>query len=245
MVASPTADLGVPGATLEWVPRLQSVTTIATPHFGTPLAAYFASRGGERGLHALSAAARTVLVSRVVSTANHVRIRELLKFLESIRNDDGVLAQLTPEAMDLFRAGVEDRPGVVYQCVAAMAPKRKGLGLFKTVLHPGRAAAAALFHTLHSITSRVDPAYPCGASEASKGHLRVLAEVFGSRPPLTANDGVVPVYSQLWGRLAWAGYADHLGIVGHFYRDRLQRSLDESRFEAMVESVVFGMMRPS
>ena len=105
-------------------------------------------------MHALSAAVHAVLVSRAVSTANQARLRELLEFVESVRKDEGVLLQLTPEAMDLFRAGVEDRPAVCYQCVVAMAPKMPALGLIDTALHPGRAAARAVFTVLHSITRR-------------------------------------------------------------------------------------------
>jgi triacylglycerol esterase/lipase EstA (alpha/beta hydrolase family) len=243
IVASPTADMGVPAQLLGWLPRLRSVTTMATPHFGTPLASFFARRGGERAMHAVSAAVHAVLVSRAVSSANQARLRELLEFVESVRKDEGVLLQLTPEAMDLFRAGVEDRPGVCYQCVVAMAPKRPVLGLLDTMAHPSRAAARAVFSVLHSITSQVDPAYPCGVTEASKRHLRELVRAFGTRPLLSANDGVVPVYSQLWGRLAWAGYGDHLDVLGHFRSPTSRGEFGETRFDAMVESMVFAMVR--
>jgi hypothetical protein len=50
------------------------------------------------------------------------RSREVRLYLDAIQKDQGAIIQVTPEAMDLFQAGVEDRPGVRYQCVATMAP---------------------------------------------------------------------------------------------------------------------------
>ena len=41
--------------TLRWMPRLASVTTLNTPHFGTPLASFFATVSGQRMLYAISA----------------------------------------------------------------------------------------------------------------------------------------------------------------------------------------------
>ena len=40
---------------LAWLPRLRSVTTMNTPHYGTPLASFFATANGQRVLSALSA----------------------------------------------------------------------------------------------------------------------------------------------------------------------------------------------
>ena len=39
---------------LAWLPRLRTVTTMNTPHFGTPLASFFATSNGQRILAALS-----------------------------------------------------------------------------------------------------------------------------------------------------------------------------------------------
>ena len=58
LVASPAVSLpGVDGADLAWLDRLASITTINTPHHGTPLAAFFATVSGQRVLYATTRAA--------------------------------------------------------------------------------------------------------------------------------------------------------------------------------------------
>ena len=54
LVASPTALLHLPPSALAWRGRLDSVVTLNAPHFGTPLAGYFATVSGTRLLYALS-----------------------------------------------------------------------------------------------------------------------------------------------------------------------------------------------
>jgi len=54
LVLSPTTDLGLEAEILGWRRRVVSAITMNTPHFGTPLASYFATAAGTRVLYALS-----------------------------------------------------------------------------------------------------------------------------------------------------------------------------------------------
>lgn len=53
LVASPSTT-SIPAAELAWLPRLRTITTMNTPHYGTPLASFFATSNGQRVLAALS-----------------------------------------------------------------------------------------------------------------------------------------------------------------------------------------------
>jgi len=61
LLGSPTVDLGLRGDVLAWRSRLSSVTTMNTPHYGTPLAQFFATVSGTRLLYALSLLTFTTL----------------------------------------------------------------------------------------------------------------------------------------------------------------------------------------
>ena len=54
LVLSPTVYLGLDPSLLEWRSRVQSAVSINTPHFGTPVAGFFATVSGTRLLYALS-----------------------------------------------------------------------------------------------------------------------------------------------------------------------------------------------
>src|SRR5262249_35834278 len=136
---------------------IASITSMNTPHHGTPLASFFATVSGQRLLYAVSAltvaalklgapplAAASALVAAfgriqldvfqlelvdptvaaVVRGLDDPSSRELRAWLKLLRDDQGAIVQLMPEAMALFQAGVENRPGVRYQCVATFAPGR-------------------------------------------------------------------------------------------------------------------------
>ncbi len=250
LVASPSAKLPTAKENLAWVSRLRSVTTMSTPHYGTPLASFFATVSGQRMLYAVSAltfiglslgapplAAASALVvaigrlDRMIGVEMRILDRttdallgvlepaaskEVRAYLDAIRKDQGAMIQLTPEAMDLFLAGVEDRPGVLYQCTCAQAPPPSPTKLARSLGGPWKAISSTIFTTMYGITARYDERYPCASPDPGEAVESALRKAFGKTPGARANDGVVPVLSQVWGHVAWAGYGDHLDVLGHF-----------------------------
>ena len=55
------------------------------------------------------------------------------------------MLQLSPEAMDLVGAGIDDRPGVRYQATVSMSPQPTPRRWAQTLGHPVRALSHSLF----------------------------------------------------------------------------------------------------
>ena len=182
LLASPGASLACDDASLAWLPRLASVTTLSTPHYGTPLAAFFTTVSGQRLLYALSAltffgltlgspplgVASALVVAigrmdrafgldievldrateRLLHVLDDARSREVRAYLGAIKTDQGSMVQLMPEAMDLFRATVLDRPGVRYQCTASMASPPSPVKWLRQLASPWGALSTTIFAAL-------------------------------------------------------------------------------------------------
>jgi hypothetical protein len=192
----------------------------------------------------------------LVRTIGEVRGSDLREYLDAIEEDNGAMVQLMPEAMDLFIAGVEDRPGVVYQSSATMAPPPSPKRFVQSLRGPWSAASSVLFEFLHQITARYDPRYPCGASDCGEENEKALVAGVGCVPDFRANDGAVPIRSQIWGTLVFAGYGDHLDVLGHYGGQESRRAaaadgpakhvdwlcsgshFDDRRFDTMVAAIV-------
>ncbi|MCL2778763.1 MAG: hypothetical protein FWD73_12245 [Polyangiaceae bacterium] len=298
LVASPTAHYSTNHEDFRWLSRLSSVTTMSTPHYGTPLAGFFATVSGQRMLYAISAltvtglslgapplAAASAVVMAIgrIDRALGIELRmldrttnallaalepatstEVERYLDAIRRDQGAVIQLTPEAMDLFFAGVEDRPGVTYQCTCTMVPPPSPRRIARSLPSVWRALSSIIFTTMHRITSRYDEVYPCTPPDWSEEAQQMFQRTFERTPSPSENDGVVPILSQIWGRIVWAGYGDHLDVIGHFSGARqatISRlsadpeadnahvdwmmsgsKFDESAFEEMMDAVAGGML---
>lgn len=282
LVASPSVHLDAQAnQQLGWLDRLCSVTTINTPHYGTPLATFFATAKGQQLLYAVSAititalklgapplAAASALVAALGRTGDSVGVelalidnitesvsraldeaasRDLRDWLRLVRGDQGGIVQLMPEAMDLFQAGVEDRPGVRYQCVASYAPRSRARDWVRALRSPWTAVSTVLFNLMYRVTAVQDERYPCGPPE--DGADEILRRMLGEVPDRGVSDGVVPLRSQVWGDPVWIGLGDHLDVVGHFpgpggHNDWLASGagFDLVRFEAMMDRVVEGML---
>ncbi len=299
LVAAPSARLPVAGDALRWLPRLRSVTTMNTPHYGTPLASFFATSKGQRVLYALSAftfvgltlgerplAATSLLIGilgrgdramgldirildksidGLLALVDDVRSPDVRTYLNAIKADQGAMLQLSPEAMDMMLAGFEDRPGVVYQSTAAMSPMPSPGKWVGTLGHPWASISLALFTALHAITAGHDRRYPCAAMPVDRLDDRpwagdeseaMLVRALGSSPDLHANDGVVPIRSQIWGKLVWAGLGDHLDVLGHYHDETPETEValrhhdwltsgsafDDAHFDALMDAIAKGML---
>jgi len=290
LVASPATQT-IPDETLRWLPRLCSVTTMNTPHFGSPLASFFTTAHGQRLLAALSMltvagltlgasplrATSVILgllqrgdasipfkllmldraiesLAGLVDDAGNPAVRT---FLSAIEDDQGSMLQLSPESMDLVVAGFPDRPGVRYQSTISMTPTPGPRRWIGTVGHPLRALSLSLFFGLHQLTANIDKRYPCAATTGADSSLEdQLAAALGRVPTLEDNDGVVPLRSQLWGTVIWAGIGDHLDVLGHYHdkrtdvpaelrhRDWLTSGSDFSdvEFAALIDAIAAGML---
>jgi hypothetical protein len=181
-----------------------------------------------------------------------VRGREVRAYLSAIKDDQGAVLQLTPEAMELFRASTGDRPGVYYQSSATMAPPPTPVNIVKSIETPWSVASAGIFAALYGLASRLDERYPCAAPYAGDFEEAMLVSAFGRAPGARANDGVVPLRSQVYGKLAWVGMADHLDVLGHFGGDPEDGHHDwlasgagfrRAEFEAMTTALTEGMLR--
>lgn len=284
LVASPSVNLYGLSLAPAWADRIRSVTSMNTPHYGTPMASFFATLSGQRLLYALSALTVVMLkvgspplaltssliaslaaiekplglhlrlidelTERLVRVLDDAASRELSEYLTRIRQDQGAIIQLTPESMDLFQAGVENRDGVQYYCTASYVDSPGVVHLARWLMPPWSNLSLPVFAVMYRLTALENPIYPSSSpgTEADDALRRVL----GTTPVARANDGVVPLRSQIWGRLIWAGLGDHLDVVGHF--EGLPRSghadwlgsgagFDSARFEDLMDAIVDAMMR--
>jgi triacylglycerol lipase len=224
----------------------RSAISVATPHHGTPLANVFLSLQGQTLLQVLSALAtsgqgRGTLVAAARAIAMFARLDDWLgrshgpldlisdallrrlrfdrrdpvwRYLDEIEHDQGAVLQLTPEGIALFDAAVVDRPGVDYGCVVTAVPKPRERLKARELLDPEYVALRALFRFLYALTARPHPHYPYPRPWAATQ--RTLTAALGFKSTPAANDGVVPTWSQLHGRVLHVARADHLDVVGHY-----------------------------
>lgn len=153
-------------------------------------------------------------VDKVIRVLDEAASRELRGWLRQLRDDQGAIVQLMPEAMDLFQAGASDLSHIACHSIASFAPEPTTRSFLSSIRTPWSAASAAIFAALYKLTARVETLYPCQLPDGSAE--RQLKAFLGRLPPPGASDGVVPVVSQVWGKLLWAGMGDHLDVVGHF-----------------------------
>lgn len=245
LLVSPGVSLPAPLEVESVARAVRAVVTVATPHFGTPLAHTFNSLLGQQLLRLLSLSTMHALragrlpIGVVLRLARVLRGRsaapggvldqlflELLgdfsadrrraieDFFASLGDDQGLVAQLAPAAMDVFDASTRDRPGVRYGCVVTQARPPRLRSLFRAGLDPYAHATHALFIALRRVVAGTPlERFP----PVTREQAAALRATFGRVPDVRANDGIVPTLSQLWGDVVAAAWADHHDVIGHFH----------------------------
>jgi hypothetical protein len=153
------------------------------------------------------------LYNQLLADFTDERRVQIEAFLREIRSDQSLVLQLTPEGIDLFNASAIDRPDIAYGCVVARA-RAPGLGALGAI---GLDATSLGTHAIYQALYRITADTPRKRKrELSLVQRAALAASYGRIPSRHANDGLVPVLSQVWGHVIAAVDADHLDVIGHF-----------------------------
>ncbi len=96
LLLSPTTNLGLELPLSRFMHRVRTATTMNTPHYGTPLAGYFATAAGTRLLHLLSLLTAVSLSLGEPSLAVFSRLVSAIGGIDSLFGDDlKVLSRVT------------------------------------------------------------------------------------------------------------------------------------------------------
>jgi hypothetical protein len=239
-VVLPTDESSEPVAS-----RVTAVVGVSTPHRGTPVATFFATRLGARLLEVLSVATMAALrfgrlpLSVLLALGGvYARLDDLganSTLLDQLFTD--LLGEFTPERRDAitrFLADVRSDRALLTQLMPEAMEAISATLLDRPGVRYGSVVARADPPTLTSwLAPGLDPtahvshlAYRALHAAASDRHARLpaldpatvarLRDAYGTLPDPTDSDGVVPTLAQTHGACLHAARGDHLDVIGHF-----------------------------
>jgi triacylglycerol lipase len=246
LVVTPDVHLPTDVAVERYAERVCAVVTVATPHFGTPLAHLFNSLLGQQFLKLLSLATIYALRAGRLPLRAVVRLARLLRgperapsfLLEQLFTE--LLADFTRErrrALEVFFASLGSDQDLLPQITPAgmdvvnastqdrptvrygcVVTRAQPPGL-RSLLGAGLDPYAQATHALYVGLYRLASGTPRErAPRLSRAQGEALTRAYGRLPDLRANDGMVPTLSQVWGEVIAAVWADHHDVIGHFHR---------------------------
>lgn len=199
--------------------RIRSVVTVATPHRGTPLAGFFASRMGHHALRLLSLATITILrrgrlpvalMAKITGSFARFALRrpsapiDLLEHLE-----DELLGTLPDDQRDLVGSFVKDVYGD-QALIPQLTPAAMDVFDAATRDRPGvRYATVTACAAPPSLKTRLRLG-PHPYTQATYALYAWLHRRVGD------GDGIVPIESQRRGSSLFDAKGDHLDVIGHF-----------------------------
>lgn len=200
--------------------RVRSVVTVATPHRGTPLAAFFTGAFGQHALRLLSLATITVLRHGRVPVALLARVTGTgLRFAIGKRNEPAalmdqlegeLLGTLPQDQRDLVGGFVRDVYGD-QALIPQLTPEAMDLFDASTADRPHVRYASVI---AHAAPPRLGSRFALGP-RPWKQATYTLYEWLHRR--VGEGDGIVPVSSQRRGQVLFEARGDHLDVIGHFH----------------------------
>lgn len=239
--------------------KVVSITTIATPHYGTPLADFFDWIGAQRLIEFIGVAGSFVPWTAPGLLTDFPIIREVRDCIFSVVKGVSGLTNAILEAFVSLAAEVWlGRSNELCQYFQRMAANQGALNQLKQGRKPYRIPegircfshlagatpaddqmplARAIYKLLYQITGRVNGnCYPPVLQSAM-----VRGSECGLRPDiaqqLSLNDGVVPTRSMVWGQCLGCFPGDHMDIIGHPFLLETAKNPDYSRIRGAYESI--------
>jgi pimeloyl-ACP methyl ester carboxylesterase len=229
-----------------WVRRVRSVTSVCTPHAGTPSASFFTSVMGQRVLRLLSVATIHAIRFGTIPLPALLYLADAVSPLRRPRVPTGLFDQVYEqvvrdfsaerrEALDSFFAEVGAEQSLLTQLtvesldlfnsVRTDNPRvRYGSGVCRTrrpstrrMLRLGMSPALLANYALFRALHRVASGLDTrNCPTLSEAQRQALVRAFGDVPDPSDNDAIVPTRSQVHGEVLAAAWGDHLDVIGHF-----------------------------
>ena len=109
------------------------------------------------------------LSQRLLGNFSATRRRAVARLMREVGEDQSLLLQLTPEAMDLFEATVRERPGVAYGCVVTRSRPPGVATTWAAGLDPGAQAIHAIYAAIYRVSASTPPASAAALLVVSRG----------------------------------------------------------------------------
>lgn len=244
LLVSPGSALGATIDVEAIASRVVSVVSVATPHRGTPSAAFFGTLAGKAMLRALSIMTIVVVRHGGAPLGHLMKLSELLLQAERHLQPDpdvldevfrDLLGELSPdrrlEVEAFFQDVGEDQALLSQLSPDAMAvfgattADRPGVRYGSVVTRARRPGLGGILSAgLSPVAQSAFAWFTVCWKMASRlpapppldpAVLAILGERFRDLAP-SDNDGMVPTLSQPWGKVIRAVDADHLDVIGHY-----------------------------
>jgi pimeloyl-ACP methyl ester carboxylesterase len=246
LFTTPNVSLSVDAEAEPYAERVESVVTVATPHFGTPSAAFFDDMLGEKLLYIWSLATiytlqfgrlpvRVLMALGGVLTKLDDRIglknTVLDQFYDQLFTDfdkehQVVIREFLEHIVSDQSALGQITPGGIdlFNATASDRPgvrygsviTRAARPSFRTTVNVGLDPYRQASNAIYQIVYRITGRVKEDFPPLTPAQNDALVNAYGELPTTRDNDAMCPTLSQVYAEIIHAAKADHLDVCGHF-----------------------------